>query len=85
MTGVPQVIVRRARHDRFDVVDEFVADEPDGAAGEPRQARHGHRRGTVFITRSTTSRPSRTVGRPRRLRAVHGCGAGASACRGVQP
>ena len=34
-----QVVVRRARHDRLDVVDELVADETDRAAGEPRQAR----------------------------------------------
>ena len=38
-----QFIVRRARHDGFDVVDEFVADEAQRAAGEARQARHGHR------------------------------------------
>jgi hypothetical protein len=38
-----QFILRRARHDGFDVVDEFVADEADRAAGEARQARHRHR------------------------------------------
>ncbi len=38
-----QFVVRRARHDGFDVVDEFVADEADRAAGEARQSRHGHR------------------------------------------
>ena len=37
-----QFILRRARHDGFDVVNEFVADEADRAAGEARQARHGH-------------------------------------------
>ena len=41
--GRLQFVMRRARHDGFDVVDEFVADEADRAAGEARQARHGHR------------------------------------------
>ena len=36
--GRAQFILRRARHDRLDVVDEFVADETDRAAGEARQA-----------------------------------------------
>ena len=42
-----QFVARRARHDRLDVVNEFVAEEPDGATGEPRQARHGHH--AVFL------------------------------------
>ncbi len=41
--GRAEFIVRRSRHDRLDVVNEFVADETDGAARETRQARHGHR------------------------------------------
>ena len=35
--GRLQIIVGRARHDGFDVVNEFVADEADRAAGETRQ------------------------------------------------
>ena len=42
-----QFVARRARHDRFDVVDELVADEPDGPAGEPRQAGHRTRPGSA--------------------------------------
>jgi hypothetical protein len=32
-----QFVVRRARHHRLDVMDEFVTDEPDRPAGEARQ------------------------------------------------
>jgi len=42
-----QFIVRRARHDGFDVVDEFIADEADRTAGETRQSRHRHR--AIFL------------------------------------
>src|SRR5205807_6999281 len=36
-------VMRRAGDDGLDVMDEFVADEPDGAAGEPGQTEHGDR------------------------------------------
>jgi hypothetical protein len=39
----PQIIVRRAGHDRLHVMDEFVTDETDSAAGETRQPGQGHR------------------------------------------
>src|SRR5437867_4249332 len=42
-----QVVLRRSWHDGFDVVDEFVADETDRAAGEPGQTGQGH--GTILF------------------------------------
>ena len=33
----------RARHNRFNIMNEFIADEPDSASGEPWQARNRHR------------------------------------------
>ncbi len=38
--GRAEFVVRRQRHDRFDVVNEFVADEAHGAASEAWQSRH---------------------------------------------
>ncbi len=58
-----QLVLRRARHDRLDIVNEFVADETDGAAGETGQAGRRDTARYFFITRSTTSRPSLTSGR----------------------
>ena len=42
-----QIVVRRTRHHRLDVMNEFVADETDRPAGEPRQA--GHRDGAILL------------------------------------
>ena len=48
ITGVCKLVLRRARHDRLDVVDELVADEPDRPAGKARQA--GHRHGAILAS-----------------------------------
>jgi hypothetical protein len=45
--GRVEFIVRWARHNGFDVVDELVTDESDGAAGESRQTRNSHRAVTL--------------------------------------
>ena len=45
--GRLQGVVRRSRHGRLYVVDELVADEPHGAAGETRQP--GDRHGAIFL------------------------------------
>ena len=42
-----QVVLGRSWHDGFNVVDEFVADETDRAAGEPGQTGQGH--GTILF------------------------------------
>ena len=58
IVGRAQFVLRRARHDRFDVVDEFVADETDRAAGEARQAGQRHRR-DIFSSRARRLRGRR--------------------------
>ena len=45
--GRAQFVPGRARHDRLDVMNEFVADEANRATGEPRQT--GQRHGPVFF------------------------------------
>ena len=59
IAGVPSSSTRRTRHDRLDVVDELVADEPDGAPVNRGRPGTGTGR-NFFMTRSTTSNPSRT-------------------------
>ena len=60
--GRAQFVLGRARHNRLDIMNEFVSDEADRAAGEPWQTGQGNAR-DIFSS-SVRQQPGRPCQRP---------------------